>query len=108
MTEAASSSDAEQVKGRQRTLALLLAAAMFVLVVDTSTSWARCCPWSAWAGSCWGSWRGRRAVSPRSSGSGSPSRCSSRSPWAGAMIGLPIYLQMVLEYNAMQAALPPG
>jgi hypothetical protein len=36
MTEAASSSDAEQVKGRQRMLGLLLAAAMFVLVVDTS------------------------------------------------------------------------
>ncbi|MEN3302872.1 MAG: hypothetical protein V7633_4930 [Pseudonocardia sp.] len=36
MTEAASSSDAEQVKGHQRLLALLLAAAMFVLVVDTS------------------------------------------------------------------------
>ena len=36
MTEAASSSDAEQVKGHQRMLALLLAAAMFVLVVDTS------------------------------------------------------------------------
>jgi len=36
MTEAASSSEAEQLKGRQRTLALLLAAAMFVLVVDTS------------------------------------------------------------------------
>jgi EmrB/QacA subfamily drug resistance transporter len=36
MTEAASSSDAEQLKGRQRTLALLLAGAMFVLVVDTS------------------------------------------------------------------------
>ena len=36
MTEAASSSGAEQVKGRQRMLGLLLAAAMFVLVVDTS------------------------------------------------------------------------
>ncbi|MEK6443431.1 MFS transporter [Pseudonocardia sp. T1-2H] len=36
MTEAASSSDAEQLKGHQRLLALLLAAAMFVLVVDTS------------------------------------------------------------------------
>ena len=36
MTEAASSSDAEQVKGHQRMLGLLLAAAMFVLVVDTS------------------------------------------------------------------------
>src|SRR6185312_5010597 len=36
MTEAASSSDAGQVKGHQRMLALLLAAAMFVLVVDTS------------------------------------------------------------------------
>jgi EmrB/QacA subfamily drug resistance transporter len=37
MTEGASTSDgAEQVKGPQRTLALLLAAAMFVLVVDTS------------------------------------------------------------------------
>ena len=36
MTEAASSSDAEQVKGHQRLLGLLLAAAMFVLVVDTS------------------------------------------------------------------------
>jgi EmrB/QacA subfamily drug resistance transporter len=36
VTEAASSSDAEQVKGHQRLLALLLAAAMFVLVVDTS------------------------------------------------------------------------
>jgi len=36
MTEATSSSDAEQVKGRQRMLGLLLAAAMFVLVVDTS------------------------------------------------------------------------
>ena len=36
MNEAASSSDAEQVKGRQRMLGLLLAAAMFVLVVDTS------------------------------------------------------------------------
>jgi EmrB/QacA subfamily drug resistance transporter len=35
MTEAASS-DAGQVKGHQRMLALLLAAAMFVLVVDTS------------------------------------------------------------------------
>ena len=29
-----------------------------------STSWARCCPWSAWAGSCWASWRGRRAANP--------------------------------------------
>ncbi|GAA3052984.1 MFS transporter [Pseudonocardia yunnanensis] len=36
MTEAASSSDAEEVRGHQRLLALLLAAAMFVLVVDTS------------------------------------------------------------------------
>ena len=36
MTEGASSSDAEQVKGRQRMLGLLLAMAMFVLVVDTS------------------------------------------------------------------------
>ncbi|MHA6622836.1 MFS transporter [Pseudonocardia sp. DLS-67] len=36
MTEAASSSDGERVRGRQRRLALLLAAAMFVLVVDTS------------------------------------------------------------------------
>jgi EmrB/QacA subfamily drug resistance transporter len=36
VTEAASSSDAEQVKGHQRMLGLLLAAAMFVLVVDTS------------------------------------------------------------------------
>ena len=37
MTEAASTSgDAEQVKGHQRLLALLLAMAMFVLVVDTS------------------------------------------------------------------------
>ena len=36
MTEAASSSGAEQVKGHQRMLGLLLAAAMFVLVVDTS------------------------------------------------------------------------
>jgi MFS family permease len=36
VTEAASSSDAEQVKGHQGLLALLLAAAMFVLVVDTS------------------------------------------------------------------------
>ena len=36
MTEAASSSGAEQVKGHQRMLALLLAMAMFVLVVDTS------------------------------------------------------------------------
>jgi EmrB/QacA subfamily drug resistance transporter len=35
MTEAASSGG-EQVKGHQRTLAMLLAAAMFVLVVDTS------------------------------------------------------------------------
>ena len=42
---------------------------------------------------------------PSSSGSGSPSRCSSRSPWAALMIALPIYLQMVLEYNAMQAGL---
>src|SRR5687767_15899658 len=36
MTEAASSSGAEQVKGRQRMLGLLVAMAMFVLVVDTS------------------------------------------------------------------------
>src|SRR6187455_206075 len=36
MSEAGSSSGAEQVKGRQRMLGLLLAAAMFVLVVDTS------------------------------------------------------------------------
>ena len=37
MTEAAlSSSDASRVKGHQRMLGLLLAAAMFVLVVDTS------------------------------------------------------------------------
>ena len=36
MTEAASSSDGERVRGQQRRLALLLAAAMFVLVVDTS------------------------------------------------------------------------
>jgi len=36
MTEAASSSDSEQVAGHQRMLGLLLAAAMFVLVVDTS------------------------------------------------------------------------
>jgi len=36
MTEAASSSDAGQVAGHQRMLGLLLAAAMFVLVVDTS------------------------------------------------------------------------
>jgi EmrB/QacA subfamily drug resistance transporter len=36
MTEAASSSDAEKVGGHQRMLGLLLAAAMFVLVVDTS------------------------------------------------------------------------
>jgi EmrB/QacA subfamily drug resistance transporter len=36
MTEAASSSDRAQVGGHQRMLALLLAAAMFVLVVDTS------------------------------------------------------------------------
>src|SRR6185503_11996730 len=34
--EAASSSDSEQVAGHQRMLGLLLAAAMFVLVVDTS------------------------------------------------------------------------
>ena len=36
MTETTSGGDAEQVKGRQRMLGLLLAAAMFVLVVDTS------------------------------------------------------------------------
>ena len=36
MTEATSSSDSEQVAGHQRMLGLLLAAAMFVLVVDTS------------------------------------------------------------------------
>jgi len=36
MTEATSSSDAGQVAGHQRMLGLLLAAAMFVLVVDTS------------------------------------------------------------------------
>ena len=36
MTETASSSGAEQIGGHQRLLALLLAAAMFVLVVDTS------------------------------------------------------------------------
>src|SRR3954452_18764216 len=36
MTEAASSNEAGQVRGHQRMLALLLAAAMFVLVVDTS------------------------------------------------------------------------
>ena len=29
-----------------------------------STSWARCCPYWAWAGSCWASWRGRRAANP--------------------------------------------
>ena len=36
MTEAASSSDSEQLAGHQRMLALLLAMAMFVLIVDTS------------------------------------------------------------------------
>jgi MFS family permease len=36
MTEAASTSDSEQLAGHQRMLALLLAMAMFVLVVDTS------------------------------------------------------------------------
>ena len=36
MTETTSGGDAEQVKGRQRMLGLLSAAAMFVLVVDTS------------------------------------------------------------------------
>ena len=36
MTETTSGGDAEQVKGHQRMLGLLLAAAMFVLVVDTS------------------------------------------------------------------------
>src|SRR3954471_20440857 len=36
MTEAASSNEAGQVRGHQRMLGLLLAAAMFVLVVDTS------------------------------------------------------------------------
>src|SRR6478752_4180514 len=36
MTEGASTSGAEQLKGPQRLLALLLAMAMFVLVVDTS------------------------------------------------------------------------
>ncbi len=39
------------------------------------------------------------------SGSGSPARCCSRSPSAATMIALPIYLQMVLEYDAMQAGL---
>ena len=47
----------------------------------------------------------RTCSSPSSSGSGSPSRCSSRSRSGGTMIALPIYLQMVLEYNAMQAGL---
>ena len=35
----------------------------------------------------------------------SPDSCCSRSRWAGLMIALPIYLQMVLEYNAMEAGL---
>ena len=43
--------------------------------------------------------------SRRTSGSGSPSRCCSRSRSAGLMIALPIFLQMVLEYNALQAGL---
>jgi hypothetical protein len=36
MTEAAGTGDSEQTTGHQRMLALLLAMAMFVLVVDTS------------------------------------------------------------------------
>jgi hypothetical protein len=50
MTEATSSSDSEQVAGHQRMLGLLLAAAMFVLVVDTSlmnVSWR----WASWPAS---------------------------------------------------------
>ena len=68
--------------------------------------------WRRWSGgSCAASARASRRCStptcssPSSSGSGSPGRCSSRSPWAATMIALPIYLQMVLEYNAMEAGL---
>ena len=47
----------------------------------------------------------RTCSSPSISGSGSPSRLLQQIALGGTMIALPIYLQMVLEYNAMQAGL---
>ena len=49
--------------------------------------------------------RSRICSARSSSGSASPGRCCSRSRSAALMIALPIYLQMVLEYYAMEAGL---
>ena len=73
------------------------------------SGWRR---WGCWStGCCAASAKASRPCSTRTcsrrscSASGSPRGSSSRSPWAGMLIALPIYLQMVLGYNAMQAGL---
>ena len=70
-------------------------------------------PSACWPGGCVRRKRAGQARADRSrpvparptSGSGSSARCSSRSRSAALMIALPIFLQMVLEYNALQAGL---
>jgi Na+/melibiose symporter-like transporter len=140
MTEGATASIPEEATGNQR-LAILLAMAMFVLVVDTSL---RCGPVRPRHGrhraghpgvagrrrsrrgaagdqrdrpGGVGYWLGRRKrqgkptlVVPELFSSkgfrfGISQQMLQQISLGGLMIALPIYLQMVLEYNAMQAGL---
>ena len=89
-----------------------------VLVWQAGESSWRCCSRSGrprWAAWCTGSYdanaTGSRRCSTRPcsrrscSASGSPRSFSSRSLWARMLIALPIYLQLVWGYNALQAGI---